>query len=89
MNLYRVEVPVWATAYIKAASPEEAVAKARDSIVNSELEAGENCTFDGRPFEEVMADEHAAITFSPMMTAMGDPETLIPGFTLEAEEADT
>lgn len=58
MVLYRIDIPLWATAYVKADSPEEAIAKLK--TINGE-EAGDHV--DVRPFADL-----PDISLSPAMT---------------------
>jgi hypothetical protein len=70
MNLYRVDVPVWATAYIKAESEEAAAAILKGQIAHETLEVPTrgNEPFDGRSFEALLEDQGYSWSLSPAMT---------------------
>ena len=67
MNLYQVEIPIHATAYIKANSPEEALAKARELKDGSPDIPGSDgdVPISGRQYDDPDLPE---ISFSPAMT---------------------
>ena len=83
LKLYSLEISVFATAYIKAKSPEEALKLAQARLVKNGLYVDENATmFDGRPYDKLMSHSIQDITVSPAMTVdhiHGEPEQVWPG----------
>lgn len=68
MKLYSLEVPVWATVYVKAETRVEAARLARFARGHG-MELAGNDRIDSRPFAEIMADPNALKwTLSPCMT---------------------
>ena len=82
LKLYSLEISVYATAYIKAKSPEEALKLAQTRLDMNGLYAdGENCIFDGRSFEKIMTHGIRDVSLSPAMTVdhiHGEPEQVWP-----------
>jgi len=72
LKLYRIDVNVCATAYVKARNPDEAAVRVRTLTGDALLVSGPG--IDGRPFEDLLADtdEDTTITLSPHMT-IGKP----------------
>lgn len=70
-NLYAFEVPIHATAYIKAADEVEARA-ALATMLSNAIDVTAPGIIDGRPFDE-MADA-PQITFSPAMTIASETD---------------
>lgn len=67
-KLYAIDVPVFATVYIKAKSRTKALATLRERVAGTELNTSEDT--DSRTFLDIMDDPHPSskITFSPVMT---------------------
>lgn len=82
LKLYSLEISVFATAYIKAKSPEEAILLAQNQLVKQGLYVDEEATmFDGRPYDKLMSHGIQDITVSPAMTVdhiHGEPEQVWP-----------
>lgn len=69
-NLYRIEVPLTATAYVKAASGEEAMRKLREELAHgAEIEVAE--LYADIPVSDAPLDDPCLpeISLSPSMTA--------------------
>lgn len=76
-KLYRIDVRVYATAYIKADTPEEALEKAKalkGEPIN--LEYHEGILISGDDFEALKEDQ----TLSPAMTIFGPEDGDYPDF---------
>lgn len=83
LRLYSCDVLVWATAYVKARSPEEARRLFMEQGAGEGLEVrGEG--IDSRPLRYLLIDDDApTVTFSPAMTVTEPGEQ-----TLNFEEAE-
>lgn len=68
-KLYRMDVKVWATAYIKASSREEAFKLAEAELRNAcvGIDASDEVSTSEARLEDILTDaEHPAVTLSPV-----------------------
>lgn len=74
-KIYSIDVPVWATAYIRADSEEKAREIAR-GLAGVTVEVPWPCTtgrpFDNRRYEELLLDGTYIWSLSPAMTVASD-----------------
>ena len=65
-KLYSLDVAIYATAYVKASSEEEAKKKVTELCPDSLFVEGD--MIDGRVYQSLMDDDGADVTLSPAMT---------------------
>lgn len=75
MKLYQADIPIWATAYVRANSPEEAKAKiiaaAKDRAFEFEEDDDEELPISGKSFDD---PELPDVSLSPAMSTGSDEE---------------
>jgi hypothetical protein len=93
-KMYSIEVPICATAYIKAHSPQEALAIANNELADTGVEfsngyqsIGEAVCMDGRPYS-CLFDNEEDVALSPAVTFTAKGFDIFDIDTVEIEEQE-